>query len=328
MANKPCPLGSKNLRNLVPMDLDQLHEIERHISAKQCPHSLLNELVFEGMLEGTTPLIMACQNGRFEAVRHIVENWGVSVGAAATYYFYPFDKHRQGPMYTIHTATPLFVAASNGRVKIVRYLIEKLADVFVKTSNEANRDFDGLTPLYGALCEFSFHRLPLLKKCDERNAIIHHLMDFGADPSAILSTNSFPVWRQSLGRASTITELINRGMDLQLQDKWGGTVLHFWAGVPQHSTEEEALVVVNILLSKGANSRIPDIHGFTPLLKAAFSRDGTRANLAILDAILGGSETSFADKIHAMELAGAVMLSHFRTENDFPSQEAFRYCRT
>lgn len=33
------------------------------------------------------------------------------------------------------------------------------------------------------------------------------------------------------------------------------------------------------------------------------------------------------DQIQAMELAGAVLLSSFRTENDFQSQEAFRYWR-
>ena len=51
-------------------------------------------------------------------------------------------------------ATPLFVASCNGHFQIVQYLVEKGANISARTSSEADSKFDGLSPLYEAVCDF------------------------------------------------------------------------------------------------------------------------------------------------------------------------------
>jgi len=172
------------------MALHDLQRSENHVSsAKNCPHPPLKELIFDGRVKGTTPLLLACHFGEFESVKRIVESWGVDVRVAATYYMrlvsYSLIPHA-GRFVKIESATPLFVAAFQGHSKIVRYLLERGANVTAKTSDEAQPEYDGLTPLNGAVSEYwtPNHRQPLEKQREERNAIILSLFEFGADPSA------------------------------------------------------------------------------------------------------------------------------------------------
>jgi len=227
-----CPLDPNTFLQLaLLMGLSHLEAIENHVSTDNCPHPPLKELVFDGRIKGTTPLLLACHYGEFESVKRIVESWGVDVRTAATYYLLP-PPLLHGLGMKIESATPLFVAAFQGHSKIVRYLLQKGADVTVKTSNKALREFDGLTPLYGAVSEHKMlpHRLePLDKQRAERNAIICSLLEFGAD----ISASNQPLWTSRLCGVNTTITLINHGMDLKKRiPTWGGTVLHHWASSP------------------------------------------------------------------------------------------------
>jgi len=62
-------------------------------------------------------------------------------------------------------------------------------------------------------------------------------------------------------------------------------------------------------VEKGADPLLKDDDGFTPLLRAAYGEDGTRHNLKVLDFLLENDCFSRMEKIEAMELAGAVILS-------------------
>ncbi len=133
---------------------DFIMEIEMHAvtSTDCCKHPSLKELVFKGALAGSTPLIVACHYGDFDAVERIIEGWEADVNKAAVYHADPVG---WGNSIKLESATPLFVAASNGHAQIVRYLIEKGADISAKTRSVDQRKYY-LTTLYGVVYKLRF----------------------------------------------------------------------------------------------------------------------------------------------------------------------------
>ena len=102
-----------------------LKEIEDHVATiSNCHHPPLKYVkIDDDWYTGTTPLILACQYRELDAVKRIVECWGVDVRASAKYFFDLTCTTR--PYNFIESATPLFVAALHGHDQIVRYLLEK-----------------------------------------------------------------------------------------------------------------------------------------------------------------------------------------------------------
>jgi len=308
-------------------------EIEMHAVALNghCPHPPLKELIFKGVLKGSTPLILACHCGDFDSVEHIIEHWGADVNEAAVYFTDPLDCYnRQQYSIKIESATPLFVAASNGHTKIVRYLIGKGADVSARTHSIDRTCYDGLTPLYGAVSGLCFGNniLIYLKRMKEENAsIVRLLLESGADASTLSSrpSDGSLIWTKYLCRADVITELINHVMDIKQREQFTNrTVLHYWAGDIELEEQEESLTIVKLLIEKGADLLALDYWGFTPLLKAAIGREIECTNVKVLDFLLEREEYSRAEKIEAMELAGAVILGK-KYASLF--QKAFEYWR-
>jgi len=140
---------------------------------------------------------------------------------------------------------------------------------------------------------------------------------------------NYPIWRKVGCDANAVIALINQGMDLtQRTSFFNETVLHCWAGGlylwniltnDGISYQEDSLRVVKLLVEKGADLLAVNSCGFTPLLKAAkgpYRRD--LPNLKVLDFLLEREEYSRADKIEAMELAGAVIILYKRHFSLFP----------
>lgn len=134
--------------------------IEHHIqtySNSSCRHPSLKDVVLHG---GTTPLILACQSGEFDSVRHLIQDLGISVHASAKYVSDPslLNSSKHAKKIRLSEASPLFVAAFHGHSRIVRYLLEREADLSVKLSPKdcdlVMGEFDGWTPLHAAVCCF------------------------------------------------------------------------------------------------------------------------------------------------------------------------------
>ncbi len=74
-AQKPSPiiLDRRFLESVLPMNLQHLQELEDHISKSNCPHSPgMTHFTFGRTTSwaGTTPLLLACQQGELDSVKH------------------------------------------------------------------------------------------------------------------------------------------------------------------------------------------------------------------------------------------------------------------
>ena len=95
------------------MGLDQVREIEKHVASCIYLHPPLKALVFkEGPVKDTTPLLLACHYGELDAVKHLVERWGVNVPNAALYYNHV--EYNLLIKLLIDKGTPLIAAAFEG----------------------------------------------------------------------------------------------------------------------------------------------------------------------------------------------------------------------
>jgi len=282
--------------------LQILEDIEVHISTNNCNchHPSLKDLVFGGRLNGTTPLLLACHYGDVDWVKRIIERWGVSVNATGTYFFYPLNP-RHDP--EIARATPLFVAASNGHAYIVKFLVGKGADVSSKTSSENFFDYyDGMTPLYGALINQPYDRIA------EVSGIVRVLLEAKANPNDV-STHRPPIWMTEMCGVDATIALIRHGLDLNQLNSNSETVLQHWVNIQSNqfdsNRQRDSPAVVQLLVEKGANFMAQDNNGFTSILQAVKSQ-----NFSCVDYFLEKEGVDQMEKINAMEMAAAIILSN------------------
>jgi len=310
------------------MGLHHVKEIEDHFNNCLSRRPLLlKDFVFKGLLEGSTPLQMACHYGELVSVKRIVESWGVDVNLASTYYI---DVNSTAPIIEMDyrlilgKATPLFIAAHMGHWHVVRYLVAHGADVSAKSlEDDDGRGRFGLTPLYEAVY-YDCHgpSRPLNEQRKRRAAIVRLLLEAGADPSSeAFDFSGYPMWASKICGVDAITALIDHGMDVNYRiPDTGETILNYWARRSMDRIEEESLAVVQMLLDRGADLHTQNRSGFTPIINAAHSQ-----NLAVLDFLLERNDISRKEKIDALELAGAVILSDTKHRPLFP--KAFKYWR-
>ncbi len=144
-----CPMSLIKIQHS-KWELGDLLEIEHHITTQtNCQHPTeLKHWVLSKPVEGSTPLLMACDRGNLDSVKHIVEKWQVDVNATGAYYIFigPFIKFDLQAL----DASPLFVAAYQCHYEVVRYLVEKGANIFAETSEDGCLRLSGLTPFYAS----------------------------------------------------------------------------------------------------------------------------------------------------------------------------------
>ncbi len=220
MADQQCPLAPYVIDSLplqTRMNLARVMEIEQHVSsAGPCIHPPLKELVLHGSYDGSTPLMLACEEGHLDAVERIL-GWGTDINAVANFYHH----RRYGCL--IGGATPLFVASLIGHIEVVRYLISKSANVSAVTRTESNQDYDGLTPLHGAFKEGRPEK-SFSEQCAESSIIAHLLLAAGANPSTLTSDGK-PVWMGLFCGYDATIALVNRELDVNQRNWKGETIL-------------------------------------------------------------------------------------------------------
>ena len=180
--------------------------------------------------------------------------------------------------------TPLMMACRSQHVRLVNFLLQQGANVHLK-------DKDGKTALHFACQSLSWKPA----SCD----LLNCLTENGADINALRKDNVTPLMVASInGNVDQITFLIKRGANVHLQDKNGDTALHHAAHNMNNSSE-----IVCALTAAGA-SQMCNNQGLTPLLVAS-----SIWNKAAVEELLKNQEVTKEQRIDALELLGATMVS-------------------
>ena len=198
--------------------------------------------------------------------------------------------------------TALMMACRSQHVRLVKFLLQQGANVQVK-------DKDGKTALHFA-CELTFTWKPA--SCD----LLNCLTENGADINALRKDNRTPLMvASSCGGVDQITFLIKRGANVHLQDKNGDTALHHAARNMNNSLE-----IVCALTAAGA-SQMCNNQGLTPLLVAS-----STGNNAAVEELLKNQEVTKEQRIDALELLGATMVSTWDFSDPYDIlRQAFSY---
>ena len=264
-------------------------------------------------------MILACINGNLKTAKHLVEKWGVGVNDTTVFY-------KDGDI-KIKGASPVFVAAKNRHFKIVEYLIGKGADLSLKTISR-NQFYHNLTPLHEALRRHpngSYFYCPDAESKEVETIVIplvRLMLENGASVPSIFEDGS-PIWTGIASHSVNLTTLlVHHGMTLVLPNLSGETVLHHWANLGRKNGKDP-LTLVKLLVEKGANIMIRDKKGNTPILAAVATRNWT-----VIDFLMENDGLDRTEKIHALEMAAALILME-SDEYDSHVERAREYlCRS
>ena len=134
---------------------------------------------------------------------------------------------------------------------------------------------------------------------------INRLLDEGADlnvlsvdpnnskndgrlPLVVAAINS-----NATGSLETVKLLLERGANINLQEKGGFTALH---AASLYSKTNSSVETVRLLLDKGADPNVQDQDGFTPLIMAAQNSNNTSSNETVRLLLDRGANVSIRDK--------------------------------
>ncbi|XP_063923656.1 uncharacterized protein LOC135137835 [Zophobas morio] len=273
-----------------------------------------NEVNFSVEFDGSTPLIIASQEGHERIVEYLVK-YGAEINRADFY-----------------GQTPLYAASSRGHEKIVECLAkcgakinpsnyyettllyaassqghEKVVECLVKCGAEINRaDEDGRTPLYAASFQGQEKTVACLVKCGAeinraiRNGetplyaassrghekIVECLVKCGAEINRADEDGQTPLYAaSSRGHEKIVEYLVKCGAEINRVDEDGRTPLYAASFQDQEKT-------VECLVKCGAEINSPDKYGGTPLYAAS-----SRGHEKIVECLVKcGAEINRADE--------------------------------
>jgi len=122
-----------------------------------------------------------------------------------------------------------------------------------------------------------------------------------------LFQNKYQICSQAHCDINAICLLIEHGMSLSQQ--WatlGRTLLHHMAGP---ANEFDNVKVVDLILKKGADPRVRDKYGITPIMIAAIGNNQI-PNMFVLKFLMERDDIPNMDKIEALEIAAAVFIGY------------------
>ena len=240
----------------------------------------------------------ACERGNLDKVKRFIEG-GYDVNKINQRSFMP--------------RTPLMYAAGEGRVDVVKYLIDHGADVNKEAWNKRTAlhyaskrgDLKVVEALLSKGAEIDvedrYHRIPLMLAAEKgNNDVSLYLVDHGADVDKKDSCKRTTLHYASRGGDSRVVEaLLSKGAEIDVEDGDGRSPLMLAAesgridillylidcGADVHkkdghertalhyASKRGDLKVVEALLSKGAGIDVEDGDGRSPLMLAAAKRD-------------------------------------------------------
>jgi len=280
-------------RTLLAAGVNVNETIERGEEAPRRPTTAnlaLNSASFRPVRKGTSPLLMAVENGHFELAIALVD-----AGAD------PNDE-RSGftPLHTMSWVRKPDASdqgdpppIGSGRLTSLQFVRE-----LVKRGAKVNKQLEGAArPPNAATAVSSEEATPLLMAADRADApYMRVLLELGADPFLPNAEGSTPLMAAAgLGTTNPLEEagteaealeavqvLLDRGADLNTVDNNGQTPMHAAA-------EGNFPAIVQLLADRGANADIwkrPDIEGRTPLYIAeGFRRGRPQLSRPTIDAI-------------------------------------------
>jgi ankyrin repeat protein len=193
-----------NLRNTQPT-IHEIIQYQKELQKKlDGPDLDLLDLIEANSIEedeiGMTKLHYAAGYGKkpsLKLVKYLLEkSYSVDIDKASDY----------------HGETPLYVAVEYGQLEIVRYLIEKGADI-------RKRNKEGANPLYQAISSGSFKT----QNCSTYVEIAKILLEEGAELDAVVQQH--PPLHLAIHSIEMINLLIKHRADVNVKDVYGNTVL-------------------------------------------------------------------------------------------------------
>lgn len=186
--------------------------------------------------------------------------------------------------------TPLMIAAKRGHLNALTLLIKHGAhDVDLQ-------DSDGYTALHYAVYSSDI-------SCE----ILSCLIGIGADVNARTNNGVTPLMiAAEEGHINAVTSLVKCGANVDLQDKYGNTALHYAAGLSVDERFSDDLPeIVEMLLNLGA-SHMCNHQGLKPLHQASIS-----GNIAVVEYLIQRPEITREQRVDALELLGASLATQF-----------------
>ena len=213
-------------------------------------------------------------------------------------------------------ATPLIVAARDGKLDVVEFLLRYEANIEGRgTIKIDGQVIENCTALWVAAAKGHFDVVRLLieqnAEVDRRTSsnstplraaaflghldIVHCLVENGADVNARTNSNSTPLMITCYnGHLDVASYLVEHGASINLQDDDGRSCLHY-------ASKQGHVQLVCVLLALGAKqTQTPD--GLTPLLEAS-----NGCKIEMVGCFINRPECSKERRIDALELLGATI---------------------